>query len=161
MTPLRRVKMGHMVTHLTAQVLENRLIYPGPLFILRLLGGVVLVMGWDWMVMIRSDALFKVKVRECDMQNLLKVLKVVNTEKMITYYYSWQNITARCFQISHLPVVNQVSLKFQLIFGFSAETPQSAKRHLRGKWARFHRSVTWIKTLPWWVDDLHRWQVQH
>lgn len=40
------------------------------------------------MVMIRSDALFKVKVREYDMQNLLKVLKVVNTEKMITYYYS-------------------------------------------------------------------------
>lgn len=45
MTPLRRVKMGHMVTHLTAQVLENRLIYTGPLFILGLLGGVVSVMG--------------------------------------------------------------------------------------------------------------------
>lgn len=69
--------MGHMVTHLTAQVLENRLIYLGPLFILGLLGGVVSVMGWDWMVMIRSDARFKVKVHEYDMQNLLKVLKVV------------------------------------------------------------------------------------
>lgn len=34
------------------------------------------------------DALFKVKVHEYDMENLLKVLKVVNTEKMITYYYS-------------------------------------------------------------------------
>lgn len=33
------------------------------------------------------DALLKVKVHEYDMENLLKVLKVVNTEKMITYYH--------------------------------------------------------------------------